>query len=217
MAGAVYTSWLLPDDGIIDPVAVEIAARGTRRVRLTARERRAAAALIVARGGTRIRLLAHRVSFKLATGKDPGQLVIRHLCDTPPCCTPDCFLPGTQADNVRDAIIRRRLNVDGLSVFRAIRIAQVVARTGAGSKLCTWCGQVKDLANFETALGAPDGRAYWCRACAAGHQFMPSQVPASARLCLVTGKPPRPAGRGPLAADPRAALPPAADVLGAAS
>ena len=52
--------WLLPEDGIIDPVAVEIAARGTRRVRLTARERRAAAALIVARGGTE-NDIAHRL------------------------------------------------------------------------------------------------------------------------------------------------------------
>ena len=43
--------WLLPDDGIIDPVAVEITAAGTRRVRLTVPERRATAALILARGG----------------------------------------------------------------------------------------------------------------------------------------------------------------------
>jgi hypothetical protein len=153
------------------------------------------------RGGKRIRLLAHRVSFKLATGKDPGQLVIRHQCDTPPCCTPDCFLVGTQADNIRDAIIRWRLNMDGLSAFRAIRIAQAVARTGAARKLCTWCGQVKDLADFETAPGNPDGRAYWCRACADAHQFMPSGLTASARLFLVTGTLPRPVARarGPLA------------------
>ncbi len=44
--------WLLPDDGIIDPIAVEITAAGTRRVALTKPERRAAAALILARGGT---------------------------------------------------------------------------------------------------------------------------------------------------------------------
>jgi hypothetical protein len=44
--------WLLPDDGIIDPVAVEITATGTRRVALTRPERLAAAALIIARGGT---------------------------------------------------------------------------------------------------------------------------------------------------------------------
>jgi hypothetical protein len=45
-------AWLLPDDGIIDPVAVGIAASGERRVCLTAPERHAAAVLILARGGT---------------------------------------------------------------------------------------------------------------------------------------------------------------------
>lgn len=46
------SQWLLPDDGIIDPVAVEITAAGTRRVSLTRPERLAAVALILARGGT---------------------------------------------------------------------------------------------------------------------------------------------------------------------
>ena len=36
--------WVIPDDGIIDPIAVEIAASGKRPVRLTLPERRAAAA-----------------------------------------------------------------------------------------------------------------------------------------------------------------------------
>ena len=139
---------------------------------------------LIWRRGKRIRLLAHRVSYKLATGKDPGQLVIRHMCDTPPCCTPDCFLVGTQADNVRDAVVRRRLNVDGLSVYRAIRIAQSVARSGADSKPCTRCGQVHDLADFEAVPGSPDGRAYWCRPCTADHQLMPGRMTAGARLQL---------------------------------
>jgi hypothetical protein len=43
---------VLADDGIIDPVAVEIAARGMRTVALTRPERRLAAARILARGGT---------------------------------------------------------------------------------------------------------------------------------------------------------------------
>lgn len=128
------------------------------------------------RDGKRVRLLAHRVSFMLATGQDPGRLVIRHACDTPPCCTPDCFLLGTQAENVRDAIIRRRLNTDGLSVFRAVRIAQTAARTGADAKLCTWCGRTRPLADFGAAPDSPDGRAYWCCICAARHQFMPGRA-----------------------------------------
>jgi hypothetical protein len=46
----------LPDDGIIDPVAVEIAARGIRPVALTRAERQLAAARILTRGGTPTRI-----------------------------------------------------------------------------------------------------------------------------------------------------------------
>jgi hypothetical protein len=53
-------AWMLPDDGIIDQVAVEIAAKGERRVALTAPERRAAAEMILARGGT-VRDIAERL------------------------------------------------------------------------------------------------------------------------------------------------------------
>lgn len=45
-------SLALADDGIIDPIAVEVAARGTRPVALTPAERQLAAARILARGGT---------------------------------------------------------------------------------------------------------------------------------------------------------------------
>jgi hypothetical protein len=45
-------SLVLDDDGIIDLIAVEIAARGTRPVALTPVERQLAAARILARGGT---------------------------------------------------------------------------------------------------------------------------------------------------------------------
>jgi hypothetical protein len=48
------TAWrrfVLADDGIIDPIAVEIAARGLRPVALTPAERQLAAARILARGG----------------------------------------------------------------------------------------------------------------------------------------------------------------------
>jgi hypothetical protein len=48
------TAWrrfVLADDGIIDPIAVEIASRGLRPVALTLAERQLAAARILARGG----------------------------------------------------------------------------------------------------------------------------------------------------------------------
>ena len=43
---------VIADDGIIDLLAVEIAARGTRTVALTRAERQLAAARILAQGGT---------------------------------------------------------------------------------------------------------------------------------------------------------------------
>jgi hypothetical protein len=51
-ARGVCQVWVLPDDGIIDPIAIEIAASGSRSVALTAAERIVAAAVILARGGT---------------------------------------------------------------------------------------------------------------------------------------------------------------------
>jgi hypothetical protein len=45
-------SLVLADDGIVDPIAVEIAASGTRTVALTPAERQLAAARILAPGGT---------------------------------------------------------------------------------------------------------------------------------------------------------------------
>jgi len=42
----------LPDDGIIDPIAIEIAVGGVRPVALTPTEQRLAAARILAVGGT---------------------------------------------------------------------------------------------------------------------------------------------------------------------
>jgi hypothetical protein len=48
----VTARFTLPDDGIIDLIAVEIAASGNRPVALTPPERQLAAARILARGGT---------------------------------------------------------------------------------------------------------------------------------------------------------------------
>jgi hypothetical protein len=53
-------AWMLPNDGIIDPIAVEIAAKGERQVALTAPERHAAAEIILARGGT-VAVIAERL------------------------------------------------------------------------------------------------------------------------------------------------------------
>jgi hypothetical protein len=46
---------------------------------------------------------AHRYSWLLHRGEDPGRAVVRHLvCDNPPCVNPAHLAIGTQQDNIKD-------------------------------------------------------------------------------------------------------------------
>jgi hypothetical protein len=45
---------------------------------------------------------AHRFSYRLRFGRIPDGLILRHVCDTPPCVNPDHLLVGTDADNGQD-------------------------------------------------------------------------------------------------------------------
>ncbi len=119
------------------------------------------------RGGKRVRILAHRLSFKLATGEDPGSLVVRHQCDNPPCCTPGCFLLGTQADNIRDAVERARLNIAGLEGYRVARDAAARERALMPEKRCSGCKEVKPVEAFSRERRSIDGRTHLCRLCVA--------------------------------------------------
>lgn len=67
-------------------------------------------------GNQREKLLAHRFSALMAglpvhSPKD----VILHKCDTPRCVRADHFQVGTQADNIRDALGKNRMNLAGLT------------------------------------------------------------------------------------------------------
>jgi len=46
--------------------------------------------------------LAHRLSWKIHYGEDPGSLLVCHTCDVPPCIRPDHLFLGTHTDNGRD-------------------------------------------------------------------------------------------------------------------
>lgn len=51
---------------------------------------------------------AHRVAYILFKGEIASNVVVRHTCDNRKCVNPDHLIAGSQADNVRDCMIRGR-------------------------------------------------------------------------------------------------------------
>jgi hypothetical protein len=60
---------------------------------------------------------AHRIAWEQANGRslEPGE-VVRHSCDVRACVNPDHLHVGTQADNMRDAAVRGRIQ-GGMPLF----------------------------------------------------------------------------------------------------
>jgi len=54
-------------------------------------------------------IYAHRAAWELNNQVEVGDtLVVRHTCDNPPCVNPGHLIPGTQADNLHDMVVRGR-------------------------------------------------------------------------------------------------------------
>lgn len=50
----------------------------------------------------------HRLSYEIAHGEVPAGLDILHTCDNEKCCEPSHLYAGTDLDNTRDRIARKR-------------------------------------------------------------------------------------------------------------
>lgn len=50
----------------------------------------------------------HRLTYEIWYGPIPGDRIVLHSCDNPPCCNPGHLRAGTHADNSADRVARGR-------------------------------------------------------------------------------------------------------------
>jgi hypothetical protein len=67
-------------------------------------------------GSGRTRVFAHRMVLKLTGASLEDSDVVMHSCDNPPCVNPAHLSIGTQLDNIRDAAVKKRLDMSGLAL-----------------------------------------------------------------------------------------------------
>lgn len=75
--------------------------------------------------------LAHRVAWILTNGAIPIGKIVRHRCDTPGCCNPRHLRLGTNVDNVKDMLRRKRHRAlkgskNGSSKLHETQVAQIL-------------------------------------------------------------------------------------------
>ena len=54
-------------------------------------------------------IYAHRLAWELTNGEAPDGALMLHSCDTPRCCNPAHLSPGSQKENLRQAVDRNRI------------------------------------------------------------------------------------------------------------
>ena len=71
--------------------------------------------------------VATRVSWAIANGEDPGDRIICHTCDNPPCVNPDHLYAGTPSENTADMLNRHPL-YEGWRKKQATKAVAVAAQ-----------------------------------------------------------------------------------------
>lgn len=89
---------------------------------------------------------AHRASYELSTGHDPGALGVLHRCDNTTCVRPDHLWAGTQRDNYADAKAKGRNSAGDKHGWRTAPARMPHGSRSPHAKLTE--GRVKELLMF---------------------------------------------------------------------
>lgn len=54
---------------------------------------------------------SHRLSYWLTHNVDPGDRLVCHKCDNPPCCNPAHHFLGSMSDNLKDCVAKGRMPI----------------------------------------------------------------------------------------------------------
>lgn len=100
------------------------------------------------RGGRRVSILAHRLSWALSNGSIPLGMVVCHRCDNPGCVNPAHLFIGTDSDNSKDKVAKGRQ-----ARGEAIRLG--MARSGRVALTAEVVGQIRaEYATGEVSISA---------------------------------------------------------------
>lgn len=86
---------------------------------------------------------AHRFAYELAKGPIPQGLIVRHICDNPPCCNPGHLVVGTMKENTQDMMRRGRSKKGRFLRSECLRghtfTDETTGRDSKGYRFCKIC------------------------------------------------------------------------------
>ena len=72
------------------------------------------------------KMRAHRLSYFLFMGVDPGKLYVCHHCDNPKCINPDHMFLGTYEENMQDCKNKNRMVKGERQVRSKLKQSQII-------------------------------------------------------------------------------------------
>lgn len=128
---------------------------------------------------SRRQVLAHRISYALEHGRDPGNYLVCHTCDNRLCVNPAHLWLGSNAENVIDGVLKRQGVRGGILSFLGKRPYSHSTNPGMP---CVRCGHIRTddyISKYKD--GRPYGR---CRQCVTQRDYRRTAARRAARKAV---------------------------------